>query len=230
MGKSMRGIARELEIDRKTVRRIIKKIESKSGSVDVSAIERQSRCDGVKLEIEEWLKKGMSIQLIHERLMERSLCDISYSGLRDYVRKHYGSSGEVYVPVELSAGEEAQVDFGYMGRFKNECDKWVKVWVFGCVLSYSRYAYYEMVTDQRVETFIGCHERAFRFFGGVPRVVRIDNLKAGVLEVNFYEPIYQHDYHHFLAHYGTSGITCRVRRGQDKGKVESGVKFVKNNF
>ena len=229
-GKSIRGIGRELMIDRKTVQRILRQIESKDGCIEVPRIERKSRCDTVKDEIKEWLGKGLSIQLIHERLMCRTQCDISYSGLRNYVRKHYGSPGEVYVPVELSAGEEAQVDFGYMGRFKDERGKWVKVWVFACVLSNSRYAYYELVTDQRVETFIKCHENAFRFFGGVPQVVRIDNLKAGVLEVNFYEPIYQHDYHHFLAHYGASGITCRVRRGQDKGKVEAGVKYVKNNF
>ena len=101
-----------------------------------------------------------------------------------------------------------------MGLFKNEEGKQCKIWVFVCVLSHSRYAYYELVKDQTVETFIRCHEGAFHFFGGVPKIVRIDNLKAGVLEVNFYEPIYQD-----LKHYGASGITCRVRRGQDKGKV-----------
>ena len=136
-------------------------------------------------------------EIIHKLRVAKAVREwLSNVGVRTlYIEP--GSPGEVYVPVELSAGEEAQVDFGYMGRFKDERGKWVKVWVFACVLSNSRYAYYELVTDQRVETFIKCHENAFRFFGGVPQVVRIDNLKAGVLEVNFYEPIYQHDYHHF---------------------------------
>lgn len=199
------------------------------GKVQVPEIERKSQCAPYQDQINDWLKDGLSIRLIHERLEAQCGLKLSYSAVRDYVRKHTGP-GEVYAPVQTAFGEEAQVDFGYMGTFKDKDGKRRKIWVFACVLSRSRYAYYELVTDQKVETFIRCHENAFHFFGGVPKIVRIDNLKAGVLEVNFYEPVYQEDYAHFLKHYGSSGITCRVRRGQDKGKVESGVKFVKNNF
>ena len=227
--KSISGIARELGIDRKTVRKIKKKLEANKGEIEVPTIERKSYCSPYKEQIKEWLEKGLSARLIHERLQNRYGAKMCYSSVRNYVRKTKGG-GEVYVPVQTQAGEEGQVDFGYMGRFKDEKGKRIKIWVFAMVLSYSRYAYYELVKDQSVETFIRCHEKAFRFFGGVPKVIRIDNLKAGVLEVNFYEPVYQKDYHHFLAYYKASGITCRVRRGQDKGKVESGVKFVKNNF
>lgn len=97
-------------------------------------------------------------------------------------------------------------------------------------LSHSRYAYYEIVTNQTTETFIKCHIHAFEFFNGVPKTVKIDNLKAAVLEANFYEPVIQKQYSQFLYYYKSSPITARIRRGQDKGKVESGIKYVKNNF
>ena len=98
------------------------------------------------------------------------------------------------------------------------------------ILCHSRYAYYELVFDQSAQTFIDCHIHAFEYFGGVPKVVRIDNLKAAVLKANFYEATLQIEYAAFLKYYGSSGITCRIRRGQDKGKVESSVKYVKYNF
>ena len=102
--------------------------------------------------------------------------------------------------------------------------------MFAMILSHSRYAYFEMVTDQTVETFIKCHINAFEYFGGVPAMVKIDNLKSGVLEASFYEPVLQKEYNDFLKHYNTGGVTCRIRRGSDKGKVESGIKYVKMNF
>ncbi|MCP3966929.1 MAG: IS21 family transposase, partial [Lentisphaerae bacterium] len=228
-GKSIRSIANDLKIDRKTVRKIKIKIETNGGEIECPKIHRSSVCDPYKDTIQEWLKKGLTGQLIYERLQRQYRFSHSYGCVRNYVKKLKGKE-EVYVPVQTASGEEMQVDFGYMGTFKDEAGKRRKIWVFVSVLSHSRYAYYELVKDQTVDTFIRCHENAFHFFGGVPKIVRIDNLKAGVMEVNFYEPIYQKEYHHFLSHYGASGITCRVRRGQDKGKVESGVKFVKYNF
>jgi hypothetical protein len=97
-------------------------------------------------------------------------------------------------------------------------------------LSYSRLDYYEVVYDQRVETFIQCHINAFNYFGGIPQYIKIDNLKAAILKANFYEPIYQELYKNFASHYGFHPLPCRIRRPNDKGKVESGIKYVKHNF
>lgn len=105
-----------------------------------------------------------------------------------------------------------------------------KAWVFCMVLSYSRLMYCEIVFNQEVKTFIKCHENAFRYFGGIPQTVKIDNLKAAILEANFYEPVYQREYEAFSKYYGFLSIPCRVRRPTDKPKIESGVKYVKNNF
>ena len=97
-------------------------------------------------------------------------------------------------------------------------------------LSFSRLDYYEKVYDQRVETFVQCHINAFNYFGGVPEYVKIDNLKAAILEANFYAPVFQQLYKTFADHYGFKPMPCRVRTPNDKGKVESGIKYVKGNF
>lgn len=97
-------------------------------------------------------------------------------------------------------------------------------------LSYSRLDYYEKVYDQRVGTSIACHIRDFKFFGGVCQYVKIDNLKAAILEANFYEPTYQQMYKDFAAYYKFSPISCRVASPTDKGKVKCSIKFVKGNF
>jgi hypothetical protein len=97
-------------------------------------------------------------------------------------------------------------------------------------LSYSRLDFYKKVYDQKVETFILCHTQAFHYFGGIPKSIKIDNLKAAILEANFYEPVYQRLYKQFSEYYGFQSIPCRIYHPNDKGKVESGIKYVKMNF
>ena len=105
-----------------------------------------------------------------------------------------------------------------------------KTWVFNTRLSYSRLDYYEIVYDQKVETFIQCHINTFYYFQRVYEYVKIDNLKAAILKANFYLPIYQELYKNFAYHYAFRPLPCRVRRPNDKAKVESGIKYIKNNF
>lgn len=84
--------------------------------------------------------------------------------------------------------------------------------------------------NQSIPTFINCHINAFEYFSGAPKIVKIDNLKSGVLHVNFYESEIQHEYARMLEYYNSSAVACRVRKPQEKGKVESSIKYVKNNF
>ena len=96
-------------------------------------------------------------------------------------------------------------------------------------LSYSRFVYYEIVYNQKVETFITAHIYAFEFFGGIPHYVKIDNLKATILEANFYESVYKQMYKDFAAYYKFFPIPCRVKSPNDKKKVESGIRKVYHN-
>ena len=224
-GYSIRSISRELRVHRRTITKIKNEIEK--GTLCPNSIKKEKKLDQYHDFIYDLVEKKLTSILIQKKLKEDKDVEVSYTTVLRYVNSIRQS--EVYVPLESLPGEEAQVDFGHMGRFKKD-GKLVSVWVFSMQLSNSRYAYYQMVTDQSTQTFIRCHINAFEYFGGVPKTVKIDNLKAAVLSASFYEPIIQTQYSQFLTHYKSLPITARVRRGQDKGKVEAGIKYVKNNF
>lgn len=224
-GYSKRKISKELGIHRNTVSKILSEVSS--GDDYPKPFSRSRLLDNYKDQIETWISQDKTAVLIHEYLLTKYSVNVAYTTVVKYVRslKHE----EVYIPLLCDPGEEAQVDFGYLGIFLKE-GRSVKVWVFSMILSHSRYSWSEVVLDQSVSTFIRCHIHAFEYFQGVPATVKIDNLKAGVITPSFYEPIIQHQYACFLEHYGSTPVTARIRRGQDKGKIESGVKYIKNNF
>ncbi|MEM6264689.1 MAG: IS21 family transposase [Bacteroidota bacterium] len=225
-GYSQRKIARELCLHRKTVKRIIDRLESGEGPGHYA---RNLKLSDFEDTIRAWSGK-LSGVLIHQRLVEEHGLEVSYTTVSRYLRRLAESSQESFAPLVCGPGEEAQVDFGDAGRFKLEDGGSCRVWVFVITLSHSRYSYEEVVRDQRVATFIRCHRNAFEYFGGVPARVKLDNLKAGVIAPSFYEPVLQQQYAEFLAHYGCAATPCRVGKPEHKGKVESGVKYVKNNF
>ena len=94
------------------------------------------------------------------------------------------------VRVEAAPGSEAQVDFGYAGLTLDPATgRPRKTWVFVLVLSWSRHLYAELVVDQGVETWLLCHRHAFEAWGGVPRRIVPDNLKAAIVRASFTEPL-----------------------------------------
>lgn len=147
----------------------------------------------------------------------------SYDTVKRYVAKIKAAPPKAYMVLTSLPGEEAQVDFGYIGTIKVN-NRHKKAWIFVMTLSYSRYMYVQIVFDQSVKTFIECHKNGFKYFGGVPETVKLDNLKAGILEADFCEPTVQKNYATFAAHYGFWAQPCRVRTPTDKGKVKSNVR------
>ncbi|WP_083755760.1 IS21 family transposase [Caldicellulosiruptor saccharolyticus] len=226
-GYNKSQIARLLNVDRKTVRKVIQDIEQKG---EVERKSKNSVLDNYRQFIEAKVNKGLSAKKIYQTLQAEFGFEGSYSNVRRYVQKikQKIANSKVYMVLTTLPAEEAQVDFGYIGKIKVD-GKFKKAWVFTMVLSYSRYMYAEIVFDQTVETFIQCHKNAFKYFGGVVEVVKIDNLKAGVLNVDFYEAQIQKDYASFASHYGFLPQPCRVYTPTDKGKVESTVKYIKQN-
>lgn len=213
--------------DWKTVSKAIKLIELGVGYPEKKPHPRI--LDPYKERIVEWLEKeGLNSLKTFERLRFEGV-KVGYTTVKTYLAD-IKKRDEIFVRIQTLPGEESQVDFGYVGLTPDNNGKRRKTWIFNMRLSYSRLDYYQKVYDQRVETFIACHEKAFAYFGGVPGTVRIDNLKAAVLEANFYEPIYQRLYSSFADHYGFKIIPCRIYKPNDKGKVESGIKYVKYNF
>lgn len=224
-GYSQRAISRQLGISRKTVKKYFDEIHSEG--IQVPKIVKTKILDKYQDDIKLWLEQELTGVLIQEKLLKEKSLKVSYASVSRYLKQF--KTSEVYIPLIAKPGEEAQVDFGYLRRFIKD-GKSVKVWCFSMVLSHSRHSYNCLVTNQSVDSFIKCHIKAFEYFGGVPHTVKIDNLKAGVITPNFYEPTIQTQYAEFLQYYNSAPITARIRRGQDKGKVEAGVKYVKNNF
>ena len=224
-GYSQRAISRDLGISRKTVKKYFDEI--KLHGEQVPKIDKSKKLDRFSQEIKDWLSQGLTGVLIREKLLKEKSLKVSYPTVSRYLKQF--KTPETYLPLIAKPGEEGQVDFGYLGKFIKD-GKSVKVWCFSMVLSHSRYSYNCLVTDQNVESFINCHIKSFEYFGAVPHTVKIDNLKAGVITPNFYEPTIQKQYATFLEHYNCVPITARVRRGQDKGKVEASIKYIKMNF
>ena len=141
---------------------------------------------------------------------------------------------DVAIPVETAPGEVAQVDFGYVGRVYDPAEGVMRrAWVFVLVLAYSRKMWAEIVFDQKVETWLELHVRAFEALGGAPTVLVPDNLKAAVIHAAFgvSEPTaLNRSYRELARHYGCKIDPTPPRSPEKKGKVESGVKYVRHNF
>ncbi len=231
-GYNKTQIGRMLGIDRKTVRKVLKTDTSEQNQAEKNIEQKPSvwpsMLDDYREYIEIQLAKELSITRIHQDLQREFGVECGYTTLRDYVAKIRKSTPHSYMVLHSLPGEEAQVDFGYIGTLKvNGTPR--KAWIFVMSLSYSRYMYVSITLDQSVQTFIRCHAEAFRYFGGVPQTVKIDNLKAAIVEADFYEPTVQRTYAAFAEHYGFLPNPCRIYTPTDKGKVESNVKYVKDN-
>lgn len=226
-GISQRQIAKITDTHRATVKKITEKYD-KEKIESPTPYKRISKLESWHEQIIKLQSSNLSTIRIFEELQSKGF-ESSYGSLSRYIRQH-NIKKKTCIRFPTSAGAEAQVDFGDVGKRIDPSGKLRKAYVFNMRLSYSRLDYYEVVFDQKIDTWIKCHINAFNFFGGVPQVIKLDNLKSGVLNANFYEPIYQKEYKRMADHYGCWLSPCRPYQPQEKGKVESGIKYVKNNF
>jgi transposase len=175
--------------------------------------------------------QGIEVAAIRARLAERHGEPVSYSAVWRLVQQLEPKTPDTFVRVEVPPGSEAQVDFGDAGPFRDPTTGVPrKAWAFVMVLSHSRHLYAELVFDQRVETWLLCHLHAFTAFGGVPARIVLDNLKAAILHASVHDPLVQRAYRECAEHYGFLVDPNPPRTPRLKGKVESGVHYVKRNF
>jgi transposase len=246
-GDTDRRIARELGVSRRTVRKYREQAEEsgwlqEEQLVSATVLEevlRQvqeerlpgpiSRAERYRTFIESKRSEGVEIQALLGLLRERGY-EGSYSSLRRFVSRAEKKAPEVFVRVETGPGEEGQVDFGYAGFFYDpRSGRMRKGWVFVMTLGFSRHQYAEIVFDQKIETWIELHVRAFEWFGGTVKRIVLDNLRAGIVKAVIHDQEAQRSYRELAEHYGFLISPCRPGTPRHKGKVESGVRYVKRN-
>jgi transposase len=244
-GWSHRRIARELAIHRETVGRHLRLAGSKpaivltGSAVDPAAkpaiplpgsgaAGRPSLCAPLRAVIAAAVHSGLSAQRIYQDL----ICDHAFTGgylsVQRFGRQLHPRHPVPFVRMDVAAGAEAQVDFG-QGAWVLVAGKRKRPHLFRIVLSHSRKGYSEVVWQQTTESFIRCLENAFRYFGGVPRTLICDNLRAAVTRADWYDPELNAKTAEFCRHYGTVMLPTRPAMPQHKGKIEAGVKFAQNN-
>jgi transposase len=176
-------------------------------------------------------KQEIEMTAIWQRLKEGYGFTGSYSAVRRYVAHLEPAPVETYVRVHTPAGEEMQVDFGSVGPlFDPSSGKIRTAYAFVATLCYSRHQYAELVFDQKVTTWISLHRRALEYFGGVPRRIVPDNLKAAVIKVLVQDAVLGEVYRQMALYYGFMISPTRPYTPRHKGKVENGVHYVQRNF
>jgi transposase len=242
-GQSIRGIQRETGIHRTIIRKLHKRAV-KRGWLEVSAPlpgndelelcldppRREAQpLDAFRERIGAWVEKEYSYVVMH-RLISREY-ECSEATVRRYVKKQFRKAADAVMVRPTVAGETMEVDFGYLGLTVDEkTGKRRKTYLFSGRLNHSRKTYRQIVFDQKQETFFMCHVRAFEYFGGVPRKVVPDNLKAAVIKASFESPLVNRVYHALAEYYGFLINPCLPYHPEHKGGVENDVKYVKKNF
>ena len=225
-GLTITQIARTLGVHRKTVAKWL----ARSRFERPRPPPRTSILDPFKGRITRLLDTHpYSAQQIFQRLREEG-----YGGgittLRVYVRRIRPPKLPVYLKLHFAPGECAQIDWGSFGTVAVGNTR-RRLSFFIIVLAYSRLMYVEFTVSQTMEHFLACHEHAFAAFGGVPTKIMVDNLKSAVLQrLAGVAPVFNARYADFARHYGFTIAPCNVARANEKGRVESGVGYVKKNF
>ena len=219
-------IAAELGLDPKTV---AKWVACPTYEQRQSA-KRPSKLDSFKGQIVTMLERHRyTAQQVLQEIKTKGYVG-GYSILKEFVRLVRPVRKAAFLMLEFAAGECAQVDWGSYGSIAVGSTH-RRLSFFVMVLCYSRMIYIEFSLSQGMEQFLSAHRHALEFFGGSPAKIMIDNLKTGVLEhPPGLPPRFNPRYLDFAAHYGFSPVACQVRKGNEKGRVENGVGYVKKNF
>lgn len=203
--------------------------ESKPAISTLGSAGRRSLCEPLREVIQAKLETGLSATRIWQDLISENRFEGGYQSVKRFVRQLEAAAPLPFRRMECDPGDEAQVDFGTGAPIVTPDGKRRRTHVFRIVLSYSRKAYSEAVYRQTTEQFIRCLENAFWHFGGVPKTLVIDNLKAAVIKADWYEPELNRKILSFCEHYGTVVLPTRPRMPRHKGKVERNVAYVQDN-
>ena len=227
-GYSTRAIARTLGIGRNTVVRYLK-------NPDLSTLKRRitvSKLDPFKGEIESCLEKD---PLVSAAVILRRIQALGYKGkitiLRDYLREQRGQikQKKAYIRFESKPGEQIQVDWAHFGVIPyGETNR--KLYALVVIESYSRMMYVEFTHSQNQQTLHGCLVNAFRFFGGTPQTIVVDNMLTAVTSREARLIQFNEAFLDFLRPFHLTPKACNPGAPHEKGKVERAIRYLRRNF
>lgn len=228
-GMSIRGIARELQMSRKTVRRYLR--DPELAPVYRTRVPRPSKLDPFKGYLRRRIAEAAPRRL-PATVHLREIRDLGYDGgisiLKTWLREQTPTSPPpAIVRFETPPGRQAQADWTAIRRGRH------KLSAFVGTLGFSRFAFVWFAENERFETLIDAHERFFDAIDGVPQTILYDNMKTVLIDRNVYGPG-QHRFHagfrEFAKHHGFSPRMCAPYRAQTKGKVERFIRYLKESF
>jgi transposase len=220
-------IARQLNVHHNSVERVL----SQAGVPRASIIKRTSIIDSFLPFIVDVLKKFPTLRArrLYDMIRTRG-----YSGGPDHFRHIIAmhrprAPAEAFLRLKTLPGEQAQVDWAHFGYITiGEAKRALMAFVM--VLSFSRRIFLRFYLNQKLSNFLRGHEAAFNYYGGVPRVLLMDNLKSAVLErqgnaIRFHPTLLD-----FSAHYRYEPRPVAVARGNEKGRVERSIRYIRDSF
>jgi hypothetical protein len=254
--QSISQIAQALGYDRKTVRRYIRFAQSKGLTLSAALPAKEAVCallkgiEGVggrtpqaRSLLDQYLSElvdlvrdpdvGLPPKFAFEVLCERHALQgkVSYSSFKRFIHTHPAAfhPEQVTCRIEVEPGSELQIDYGRVGTiYDTILKKRRALYAFIGTLAHSRHKYVELVFTQDQVSFVSSHVRMFEYFHGVPERISLDNLKAGVIKPDLYDPRINRAYQELAEHYHCFLDTCRVGHPKDKGKVERDVRTVRH--
>jgi len=172
--------------------------------------------------------------VIPASVLHRMVVKRGYRGAESHFRAQIANrrprpAAEAFLRLQTLPGEQAQVDWG-------DCFQWPVeggtrlLSVFVMVLSYSRMIYVRFSLDKQMGNWLEAHNLAFAYFGGVPRIALYDNLKSAVLERVGKAKRFNSTMLDMVAWYRFEAYPVNIRKGEEKGQVERGVRYVKESF
>ena len=251
-GNSQRQIARSFDLSRDTVRKYIELAKPEN----LTALTSDYQLNEIAIKVEEklyqngarqkasameilvkyneeignWLKQRNITHTQIQRLLLAEGVKVSNRSINRYIQKAFPKLPKNTIHIKTEPGQEAQVDFGYIGKMQDVEGKNRKLYAFVMTLSHSRYRYVEFTFSQNQVSWAQLHINAFNFFGGVPNRIILDNLKAGVIKPDIYDPTLNETYSELSRFYSFTIDPTKVFKPEHKGKVERSIRIVKEQL
>lgn len=228
LGQGIKSIARLLDLDPKTVRKVLRNAQP-------PAYVREAPVQDSLDQLADWLHNrapevGFNGKVLFREARQKGFQG-SYSVVKRFlkpIRERERIAAEATVRFETPPGWQGQVDWGSAKVWLGEVS--VRVHFFVLVLGFSRRMFARGYRNERRHHVIDGHQRAFAWFGGYPREMLYDNARTMVMTEKLPEDRLNKVFEDFARHYGFEVRFCRPYRARTKGKVESGVKYLKRNF